>query len=130
MTEKEFIKMAEEELFPALSYRFGNGSVSVLEDFESFAIPPEVYEYFNDLKVDQLPPKSKYLSPFTGIWSSILNNVNQEFQKAELKNKNPDQLWEEIELAWSTKSRFQTNTWSQEIGHLQTKINSIVEQFK
>ena len=122
--------MAEEELFPALSYRFGNGSVSVLEDFESFAIPPEVYEYFNDLKVDQLPPKSKYLSPFTGIWSSILNNVNQEFQKAELKNKNPDQLWEEIELAWSTKSRFQTNTWSQEIGHLQTKINSIVEQFK
>jgi hypothetical protein len=87
MTEKEFIKMAEEELFPALSYRFGNGSVSVLEDFDSFAIPPEVYEYFNDLKVDQLPPKSKDLSPFTGIWSSILNNVNQEFQKAELKTR-------------------------------------------
>jgi hypothetical protein len=39
MTEKEFIKMVEEELFPALSYRFGNGSVSVLEDFDSFAIP-------------------------------------------------------------------------------------------
>jgi hypothetical protein len=39
MTEKEFMKMAEEELFPALSYRFGNGSVSVLEDFDSFAIP-------------------------------------------------------------------------------------------
>ena len=80
--------------------------------------------------MDQLPPKTKDLSPFTGIWSPILDNVNQEFQKAELKNNNPDQLWDEIELAWSKKSRFQTNTWSQEMGHLQTKINSIVEQLK
>jgi hypothetical protein len=74
MTEKEFIKMAEEELFPALSYRFGKGSVSVLEDFDSFAIPPEVYEYFNDLKVDQLPPKSKDLSPFTGVNKIKISN--------------------------------------------------------
>jgi hypothetical protein len=45
MTEKEFIQMAEEELFPALSYCFKNVSVTVLEDFDSFAIPSEVYEY-------------------------------------------------------------------------------------
>jgi hypothetical protein len=90
--------MAEEELFPALSYCFKNVSVTVLEDFDSFAIPHEVYEYFNDLKVDEFPQNSKDLSPFSGIWKSIVTNVNQEFQQAEIKS-NPDQVWEVIELA-------------------------------
>jgi hypothetical protein len=90
--------MAEEELFPLLSYCFKNVSVTVLEDFDSFAIPSEVYEYFNDLKVGEFPPKSKDLSPFSGIWTSIVTNMNQEFQQEEIK-RNPDQVWEDIELA-------------------------------
>ena len=126
MTEKEFIEMAEEELFPAVSYRFGKRPVTVLEDFDSFAIPPEVYEWFSDLKLDQFPPKSRNLSPFLGIWRSIANTLNREALR--FNNRTPDQLWVNIELSWSSKSRFLTDSWSREIEDLKTKIHLIVEE--
>jgi hypothetical protein len=129
MTEKEFIEMLEEELVPYVSTRFCKRPVIFMDNFETTAIHPAVYEWFEDLKIDQFPPKSRYLSPFSNIWRSIGNNLFRESLRLNRTLTNRDELWEEIESQWSTRSNF-PELWSRDITDLQEKINSVVKELQ
>ncbi len=123
MSEEEFLEMIDKSLIPTATARFQTTPVTFLEDFYLSAIPPSVYEWFENYKVDQFPPKSRYLSLFASLWSSIAWSINQD---SRLIRGNPDELWESIEMVWSSKSVC-VELWKQKIESLKEKITSIVK---
>lgn len=123
MSEDEFLEVVNESLLPQTTARFKRSSVTFLKDFYLFAIPPSVYEWFEDYKVDQFPPKSRYLSPFASLLCSIEWSINKDLR---LIRGNADKMWESIEIVWSSKSLC-IDLWKQNIENLKDKITSIVE---
>jgi hypothetical protein len=74
-------------------------------------------------RVDQFPPKSRDLSPFASLWCSIEWSINKD---SRLIRGNADELWESIEMVWSSKS-LSIYLWKQNIEKLKDKITSIVK---
>jgi hypothetical protein len=118
MSEDEFLEVVDESLLPTATTRFQRSSVTFLEDFTLSAILPSVYEWFEDYRVDQFPPKSKDLSPFSSLWCSIEWSINKD---SRLIRGNTDELWESIEVVWSSKSLC-IDFWKQNIEKLKDKI--------
>jgi hypothetical protein len=87
------------------STRFGKGPVIILEDFPAVAIPTTVYECFEDYRIDQLPPNSRSLSPFSSIWKMVERFINNQPERD--RPKNIDDVWESIYLIWGIKAKIQ-----------------------
>ena len=64
MPEKEFIEMLEKELVPYVSVQFSKRLVIFIDNFETTAIHLVVYEWFEDLKINQFPPKQENFPRF------------------------------------------------------------------
>ena len=124
MSEEEFLEVIDESFLPLATARFQSTPVTFLEDFDLSAIPHSAYEWFKDYKVDKFPPKSRDLSPFASLWSSIARSLNQDLR---LIRGNCDELWESIEMVWSSKSLC-IELWKRQIDNLKEKITSIVKR--
>jgi hypothetical protein len=48
MSEDEFLEVVDESLLPTANTRFQRSSVTFLKDFTLSAIPPSVYEWFEE----------------------------------------------------------------------------------
>ena len=64
LSGEEFQEAVDVEFVSGACARFAEGQITFVEDFDSSAIPPSVYEWFPNSKIDQLPPKSFHLSPY------------------------------------------------------------------
>lgn len=125
MSDAEFQEVIDDEFIPAASARFGKRPVTFLESMQAVAIPPTVYEWFEDYRLDQWPPKSQYLSPFSSIWSSIERSINNLHENKQPKNT--DDLWELIEKLWGTRDQ-KPEYWKQLIETLQKEICVILRK--
>ena len=76
MSEADLLEVVDDELIPQASARFGKEPVTFIEDLPAVAIPTTVYEWFEDYRIDQWPPNSRSLSPFSSIWSSVERIIN------------------------------------------------------
>lgn len=76
ISEEEFLEGVDEEFVPLACARFGEGQVTFVDDFESYSIPPSVYHWFPNFRIDHFPPNCDFLSPFSAIWSSLCTSLN------------------------------------------------------
>jgi hypothetical protein len=125
MSEEEFEEVVDEEFVPGACARFGEGPITFVNDFDSSAIPSSVYEWFPNFKIDQFPPKSSHLSPYSIIWSSIRDSLNRDYLRPPIKNA--DDLWENIEMFFSA-STSQKELWESNIKNLQENIAGILKK--
>ena len=119
MSEADFLEVVDDELIPQASARFGKEPVTFIEDFPAVAIPTTVYEWFEGYRIDQRPPNSRSLSPFSSIWSSIERIINKQPERD--RPKNIDDVWESIDLIWGIKAK-NPEYWRQLIVDLKKKI--------
>ncbi len=71
MSEADLLEVVDDdELIPQASARFGKGPVTFIEDH----------------RIDQWPPNSRSLSPFSSIWSSVERIINNQPERDRPKN--------------------------------------------
>ena len=125
MSEADLLEVVDDELIPQASARFGKEPVTFIEDLPAVAIPTTVYELFGDYRIDQWPPNSRSLSPFSSIWSSVERIINNQQQRE--KPSNIDDVWESIDFIWGAQAK-NPEYWRQLIVDLKKKITLMVQK--